>query len=701
VTSPVEQTAALTVGTVESVAPNEIRVLLELDAPQATALNAGQPTRFPRINGFLLIPNESGALVGLVAWLGVERSAYPKRPGLRDFGLVDLPFPLRKMALVPLGTLVRRSEGADTAYELRRGVASYPSVGDPVLLPTAGQLRSLVEAQGVDARVVIGSSPLGADAPVSVDPDKLFGRHLAVLGNTGSGKSCSVAGLIRWSLDAAVDARRDNGRSGPPNARFIVLDPNGEYRSTFADVAGVRVFQVHGEEGEHRRLRVPAWIWNSHEWSAFAQAAPGTQRPLLLQGLRNLRAGASLEVLPAVRLARLVRGYGAMLDEKIAQGPQGYSGNFGRCKSCGTLVERLADEAAKYLGTVVEAEDEIRKLIGVAGGLAAEHRYEFGDDHVVGYNDFAESELVEVSEAATAVLEQLPSVAVTGGASEDAPLPFDPADMAGHLEVLATSDDFSQSAAFVATLMLRIRSMLADARLSPIVAPEEEISFDKWLEDYVGNELAANGQIAVLDLSMVPADVLHIVIAVVARVVFEALQRYRKLYQEELPTVLVLEEAHTFVQRHLGDESGYATPARMCRETFERIAREGRKFGLGLVLSSQRPSELSPTVLAQCNTFLLHRLVNDRDQDLVARLVPDNLGGLLRELPSLPSQQAIILGWATPVPVLVQMRFLPEEQRPRSADPAFWAVWTGEEDRELDWKLVVEDWTSSGGDQSA
>ncbi len=289
---------------------------------------------------------------------------------------------------------------------------------------------------------------------------------------------------------------------------------------------------------------------------------------------------------------------------------------------------------------------------------------------------------------------------MTGGASEDAPLPFDPADMAGHLEVLATSEDFSQSAAFVATLMLRIRSMLADARLSPIVAPREPLTFEGWLEDYVGAEHAANGQIAVLDLSMVPADVLQIVIAVVARIAFEALQRYRKLYEQELPTVLVLEEAHTFVQRQLADESGYATPARMCRETFERIAREGRKFGLGLLLSSQRPSELSPTVLAQCNTFLLHRLVNDRDQDLVARLVPDYLGGLLRELPSLPSQQAIMLGWATPVPILVQMRFLPEAQRPRSADPGFWDTWTGEQDRKLDWKVIVDDWTSHGDDDT-
>lgn len=677
-------------------APDEIRVLLELDAPQATALNVGEPIRFPRINGFLLIPNEAGALVGLVTWLGVERSAYPKRPGLRDFGLVDLPFPLRKLSLVPLGTLVGLSAASARTYELRRGVSSFPSVGDPVLLPTVEQLRALVEAQGSDARVVVGTSPLGADAPVSVDPDKLFGRHLAVLGNTGSGKSCSVAGLVRWSLEAATRSRREGGLSERPNARFIVLDPNGEYRSTFTDVADVRVFQVHGEEGEHRRLRVPAWIWNSHEWAAFAQAAPGTQRPLLLQALRNLRAGTSLEVVPSVRLARLVRGYRGMLDEKIAQGPQGYSGQFGPRKSCGSLLERLAHEAERFIDAGTPAEDEVRALAAVAGDLATTHRFAFGDGQV-GFNDFGESELVAVTDAAGAVLDRLPDVAVSGGASEDAPLPFEPSDLPSHLEVLSTSDDFAQSAAFVATLMLRVRSMLSDGRLSPIVAPDEPIQFSDWLEDYIGAEHGSNGQIAVLDLSMVPSDVLQIVMAVIARVVFEALQRYRKLYEEELPTVVVLEEAHAFIQRHLGDETGHATPARMCRETFERIAREGRKFGLGLVLSSQRPSELSPTVLAQCNTFLLHRLVNDRDQDLVGRLVPDNLGGLLRELPSLPSQQAILLGWATQVPILVQMRFLPIEQRPQSADPAFWDVWTGEKERELDWKLIVDDWTAGGG----
>jgi hypothetical protein len=349
-------------------------------------------------------------------------------------------------------------------------------------------------------------------------------------------------------------------------------------------------------------------------------------------------------------------------------------------------------DLGRYVGECPDAEDALSALIARAETAASSRRFDWKD--TFGVNDFDEGALIDICDCADALLTKLPDVASVGGPSEDAPLPFDPTDMPGHLEMLAGSEDFAQSAAFVSTLMLRVRSMLADVRLSPIIAPAEEIAFEQWLTDYIGAPGASAGQIAVLDLSMVPSDVLHVVVAVVARVVFEALQRYRKLYAQELPTVLVLDEAHTFVQRQLGEEPGHATPARMCRETFERIAREGRKFGLGLVLSSQRPYELSQTVLAQCNTFLLHRLVNDRDQDLVRHLVPDNLGGLLSELPSLPSQQAILLGWATPVPVLVRMKDLPLEQRPKSADPSYWDVWTGESARKLDWAEVAKDWTS-------
>lgn len=693
--TPIERIAALRIGTVEFVSANEIKALLELDAPQTTALNAGVPIGFPRINSYVLIPNESGAVVGLITWLGIEPSNFPKRTGLKDFGLIDLPYPLRKMSLTPLGTLAHAKEKeTGIQFHLERGVSIFPSVGDSVLLPTPMQLRSIIESEGKDRRVLIGTSPLASNAKVSVDPDKIFGRHLAVLGNTGSGKSCTVAGLIRWSLQAANVNRATAARTPIPNARFIILDPNGEYTKTFIDfLPATRLFRVPPVDSESKPLTLPAWMWNSSEWSSFASAAPGAQRPLLLQSLRDLRAGEALKEPTASRVSRIIRSYKARLEQMIAQGISGYSG-FPANNNCGALMRNVQIDAERYGQSTTDVlKVRLTELFSESKARADSKYWVSKDNTKNGFNDFNETDLTAVRSRMEAVLTALPVDTGHITSSEDAPVQFEVNQMADHLEQLAGDVGGANVAQFVATLAMRIRMMLADHRLGPIVNPTSPIAFEDWLADYVGCDGAANGSIAVLDLSLVPADVIHIVIAVVARIVFEATQRYRKINSVELPTVLVLEEAHTFVHRAGDEESGIQTPAQMCRHTFERIAREGRKFGLGLVLSSQRPSELSATVLAQCNTFILHRIVNDKDQELVSRLVPDNLGGLLRELPSLPARQAILLGWATPVPVLVEITELPIEHRPQSSDPKFWDVWTGAETRSIDWSKITTDWT--------
>ena len=690
---PMEQIASLTIGTVESVSPSEINVVLEPNAPQSTALNTGVPTGFPRINGYVLIPNENGAVVGLVVWLGVERSPFPKRTGLKDFGLIDLPFPLRKIRLAPVGTLVARKRSGDgeNAYHLERGVSAFPSVGDVVQLPTAAQLRSIIEAsKDEDKRVKIGTSPLAANADVTVDPDKIFGRHLAVLGNTGSGKSCSVAGLIRWSLAAARTARSDGDR---PNARFIILDPNGEYSNAFADYKEVRRFQVSAKEGEpSESLLIPVWMWNSQEWSAFAHAAPGVQRPLLLRALRDMRSGARLSEPTERQAARLIRSYKTMIAGRIAQGATGYQG-FPENKNCGNLIRNLATDMQTHAAnTQGSFSASIQRVASIADQVASTRHWQGATS--AGYNDFNETELREIIEFIDIALAELSDPPAETLVSEDAPIEFLASAFPDHLEQIGSEAPGGQTAQFLATLIMRIRMMLADRRLGPVVNPDQQpITFEGWLETYIGKDNAENGELAIINLSLVPSDVLLIVIAVVARIVFEAIQRYRHVNDRELPTVLVLEEAHTFVKRGSDDESETPTPSQMCRQTFERIAREGRKFGLGLVLSSQRPSELSPTVLAQCNTFLLHRIVNDRDQELVAKLVPDNVSGLLKELPSLPSRQAILLGWAATIPTLVDIIELPDNQRPQSSDPEYWNVWTGKKTRSINWRDIVDEWT--------
>ena len=699
-TTPVELLANLVVGSVESVSSTEIHVLLELDAPTSTALNTGVPATFPRINGYVLLPNEAGATVAYISRIGIERSPYPKRSGFKDFGLVDLPFPLRKMIVSPVGTLTTRpGDSGMTEYQLSRGVVAFPSVGDQVLMPTSEQITAIVGASKSDRRVRIGTSPLASNAPIMVDPDKIFGRHIAVLGNTGSGKSCTVAGLIRWSIDAAAAEIKANNRNGIPNARFIVLDPNGEYASAFNDLNdNSRVFRVPPVGDRERELDVPAWLWSGHEWTAVAHAQPGAQRPLLFQGIRELKCGKMESVPREAIVRRYLTSYVARLTSLLNSGTQAFSGTARSRFDCARLLQTIADDCA-YLGdTATGVEQAVSAAIGnirqSALQVIAERK---SKSNPIYFDDFLIADIEKVRSTISTLIETLPDLGESAPVSEDSPLFFDVNMLADHLEKIATEQGGALSG-FISTLGLRIRGMLADPRLGKVVGRTPPVSFESWLTEYIGADGAGNGQLAIVDLSLVPSEIVHIVVAVLARLVFEASQRYRRQDAESrpLPTVLVLEEAHTFVRRGYETDDSSFSPAKLCRETFERIAREGRKFGLGLVLSSQRPSELSPTALAQCNTFILHRIVNDADQGLVSRLVPDNVGGLLKELPSLPSRQCVLLGWATPIPVLVEIEELSEETRPRSSDPDYWDVWTLKKAREIKWKNIVDDWTNPG-----
>ena len=690
--SLVEALGDRAVGVVESITANAISVLIDPSAPQATALNTGIPTGFPRINGYLLVPNESGATVGVITSVRVERLPYPKRKGMQDFGLIDLPFPARLVTLMPLGTLTskHRGESDNLGFKVRRGVDVFPSVGDPVLLPTDVQLHALVEGEGEDVggRIQIGVCPTAGGEPVHVDPDKLFGRHLAVLGNTGAGKSCTVAGLVRWSLEAAREVRKD----GDPNARFIILDPNGEYARAFSDL-NPRVFQVESSDFA-KQLKVPAWLWNGEEWSAFTGAAPGVQRPILFDAIRRLRSGAGEPDVFATRIRGRVRRYRTALSLRMQSGDHLQPG---RREGVAQLLINLATDFEDLAG---DSEDPLytnllQTVVDRSRNFEEAARGRQKGDGIFWHNDFAEVSLGEVQQALEAVAKQAGLSDEDIIAGEDTPKFFPARELPGFVEALAadaTGRDVSQ---FIDSLNLRIRSLFAAGPLASIADPDYPTSsLEEWLKDHVGADQAENGPLAVLDLSLVPSEAVHVVVAVLARMVFEAIQRHRRLTGSELPTVLVLDEAHTFVHRELTSETA-AAAGRTCCRMFERIAREGRKFGLGLVLASQRPSEISPTVLSQCNTFLLHRIVNDRDQDLVKRLVPDGLGDLLRELPSLPSRRAILLGWGAPAPLLVEVRELSDAHRPNSPDPAFWDVWTGTKKCEIDWSKISELWSSS------
>lgn len=682
--TPIANVEALQIGSVDFVSPDEIKVVLDLDAPHDVALNSGTPRPFPRINSYVLIAGEGGYLVAQINWITIERSQFPKRRGIQDFGVLDLPYPLRKMSIIPLGVLKEMLDTENNStYEFSRGIETFPTVGDPVLLPTHTQLKAIVES-GENRRVDIGISPLAGNAVVSVDPDRLFGRHLAVLGNTGSGKSCSVAGLLRWSIEAA---KRPNGDI--QNSHFIVLDPNGEYAKSFGGLSNVRVYGAEATpKAGMEQLVVPLWLWNSAEWAAFVQASGKAQRPTLVQALRSVREGdVSTEKISQAKMRSYIRSILIENSNRIKEGTPWKNGGWGKGYSEALATWKkgvLDDEEFTTLqrNYLADVNDKIESVLKANTSTNLK------------YAMFPRTPVEDLQESIEKAYVAFGGTPKALPIDADIPRPFDGDDF---LRCIEANAEMMGTSEYIETMLFRIRALMSDAKLKPVISPDKPLSLAEWLDKYVFPSNNNGGSITVIDLSLLPAEITHLIASVFARMALECLQRYRRQHNGKiLPTVLVMEEAHTFIKRYDADSENETATA-MCTKVFEKIAREGRKYGLGLVLSSQRPSELSPTVISQCNSFLLHRLSNDRDQELVGKLVPDNLRGLLRELPSLPSRNAILLGWASELPVLVRMKFLEKNFRPQSDDPKFWDAWTGEAQK-VNWDEIAKTWQNYSSD---
>jgi DNA helicase HerA-like ATPase len=173
--------------------------------------------------------------------------------------------------------------------------------------------------------------------------------------------------------------------------------------------------------------------------------------------------------------------------------------------------------------------------------------------------------------------------------------------------------------------------------------------------------------LSVIDLSGVPSDVVDAVVSVLCRSVFDfALWNPERVLT---PILLVCEEAHRYAPR--GDQAAFAS----ARAALARIAKEGRKYGVGLALVSQRPSELSEAILSQCNTVIAMRMSNEQDQGFVRNALPDTVRSLAEALSALTTGEAIVSGEGTVVPARIAFTELPEHLRPRSSDVSFADAW--------------------------
>lgn len=220
----------------------------------------------------------------------------------------------------------------------------------------------------------------------------------------------------------------------------------------------------------------------------------------------------------------------------------------------------------------------------------------------------------------------------------------------------------------------RLESKIEDRRYGFLFQPPEETQNYEWLAKMIGSLFTTGSGkrgIKIIDFSEVPFDVLPIVVGVFARIIYNV--QFWMSPQERHPITFVCDEAHLYLP--VKDDADASEKRAL--EAFERIAKEGRKYGVSLLVVSQRPSDVSRTILSQCNNFLVLRLTNDQDQNVVKRLVPDSMVGLTDILPLLDTGEALLFGDSILLPTRIKVDI--PKLKPDSATRKFWTDWSRKE----------------------
>ena len=238
----------------------------------------------------------------------------------------------------------------------------------------------------------------------------------------------------------------------------------------------------------------------------------------------------------------------------------------------------------------------------------------------------------------------------------------------------------------------RLENKLNDKRMDFLLSEKShKITFEQTLQQLLGYN-TNNSNVTIIDLSGVPFEVLSITVSLISRIIFEYGYFYKRMryakdanekINNDIPILLVFEEAHKYVP------NSELSKFRASKNSIERIAKEGRKYGVTLLLASQRPSEISETIFSQCNNFIAMRLTNPNDQHYVKKLLPDTLGNIIDELPTLRAGEALLLGESVVLPSIVQIEKC--DLAPSSNDIPYWQLWK-DEWKTLNFEELKDEW---------
>lgn len=661
------------IGKVVSVAADRLVVEMRQRTDNFTVVGYDDMHYVATLGSFVIIPVQATYVVAEVVGLREKDTSSGRQDAPEGMELAKANAP-KFLDVVPVGTLPVARVGEEGKF--RFGVSVYPSLYTDALYATDQDLDRIFEVSGAEERVQeddqigpggptdqqlptrlqalgIGRSVIFQGYEIKVKLDEFFGCHSAILGNTGSGKSCTVAAILQ-SLFAKQNEYLARG------ATFLILDVNGEYRRAFSEVRPEiqrRYLQVPGAAdaapsepaGSHERtgtFRLPHWFMSVEEWELLLRASERTQRPVLRTalGLASLFADASAGDRDRLRNHILASCFRGIIESEMPPGAK---------------ADRILGLLPRFQSTALR-QDIIRPMV----------RNHYG-------------QMVDLDGL---------SKLLTGLIQEDIKMPvythsavsFDTLEAAFDLAILYEEAHGNRQIRDYCSQMItrykwvKERPEFAFMRVDPNDVRPHERSPEAFVSYLLGitrsgATFAKSEQIILLDFNEAEDEVVEVVSAVTARMIFDTLRKADP--RNILPVHVVLEEAHRYIAER---PSTFAIDA---SRIFERVAKEGRKYGMFLMLASQRPSELSRTVLSQCANFVIHRIQNPEDLQHIKQMTPFISESVLKRLPSLPKQHALIFGNAVNMPTTFRVR--DASPRPKSDDARIPELWFHGENRPL------------------
>ncbi len=514
------------------------------------------------------------------------------------------------------------------------GVLTKPMIGNVCFIATTDEMKLIVvdDKNNVLKKVLIGNMPLYNNTPAYVSTNTFFSNHFAIFGNTGSGKSCGVARLFQNVFF--------NGQQAPRNACIFIFDAYGEYESALS-VPNNQIFfkrySTNVRTGMNNLIRIPLWLLDIDDFALLLDVDDASQLPIIEKALRlvtvfsgneedtrvyknDIIAKAILEVLYSGGAASQIHDQifailtsfntpDLNLETPIVQ--PGYTRSLRQCL--------IIDKEGK-IGEIQLVSEFIKKFI----------------------NDDLKLEL------------------------PDGTIPFT-------LENLREAFDFALiSEGILKSDKIYDKANVLKVRLDSIIKGEyaEYFKVDKYIDktNFIKSLItAANGaraQIININISYLDDRLAKTICKIYSKLLFDFTSKLQQ--RGSFPVHLILEEAHRYVQEDQDIKIlGY--------NIFDRIAKEGRKYGVILGLISQRPSELSETALSQCSNFLIFKMQHPHDVSFIRQMVPNITDEIVEKMKGLQPGTCVAFGSAFKLPTIVKME-MPYPQ-PLSANVDVSRLW--------------------------